>query len=60
MGDKKKLADFKQFVTVANDQELKASFPEIAAVRREVEAFAASFPTIGYEESEMQLQDRFT
>jgi glycine hydroxymethyltransferase len=55
-GDKKKLAEFKQLLDVKSDAELAAKFPDIARLRKDVETFACSFPTVGYEESEMTIK----
>ena len=59
MGDKKKLAEFKEVLAVKSDQDLRQRFPEIAALRKDVEAFSSALPTIGYEETEMVYKERF-
>lgn len=59
LGEKKKLAEFKQHLDVKSDEELIKRFPEIAALRSEVEAFASKFPTVGFTESEMSIKGRF-
>jgi len=44
-----KLADFKALLNVALDSDaLKQGFPEIAALRSKVQAFAKSFPGVGF------------
>ena len=59
MGEKKKLAEFKQFMETKSDDEFKQKFPELAQLKRAVEEFASQFPTIGYDESEMTIKDKF-
>lgn len=53
----KKLADFKKFVDVKSSAELHAKFPELARLKKDVEALAMSLPTVGFDESEMTFRD---
>jgi len=56
LGDKKKLVEFKQHLDVKSPSEFKEKFPEISRLRVEVEEFCSTFPTIGFDESEMTLR----
>lgn len=51
-GKDKKLSELKKMFDGA-EKDLRARYPELADLRREVELFASSFPTIGFDEADM-------
>lgn len=54
-----KLADYKKYLDLKKPEELKERFPVLAQLRKEVEAFAHSFPTVGFEESSMEVKGKY-
>lgn len=54
-----KVAEFKHSLKTKDEDEFKQRFPELAQLRREVEDFCSTFPTVGFKETEMVFPGRF-